>query len=166
MGSTGAKLYLSNADGSAEQAFATSDSLDYNPTWSADGQWIAFTSERAGSADVYRVRPDGTGLERLTDSPAYDDQTAWSPDGREVVFVTTRADGTRTSGSSTSARVRRARSLQARAVTFARHGLPTANGLRFPRIATALFRWRRIDFHICTCWTSTLSGPTGRTCAD
>ncbi len=43
-----------------------------------DGQWITFTSERFGSADVFRVHPDGSGLERLTDSPSFDDQGALS----------------------------------------------------------------------------------------
>ena len=89
-----AKLYISNADGSKEHALLNSTSLDYNPAWSPDGQWIAFTSERDGSADLYRVKPDGTGLERLTDHAAYDDQAAFSPDGKQIVFVTTRAGGT------------------------------------------------------------------------
>lgn len=87
-------LFVSNADGGEEHRLLESTGLDYNPAWSPDGQWIGFTSEREGSADLYRVRPEGTGLERLTDSPAYDDQAAFSPDGRQVVFVTTRADGT------------------------------------------------------------------------
>jgi hypothetical protein len=39
-----------------------------------------FTSERGGSADLYRIKPDETALERLTDSPADDDQAAFSPD--------------------------------------------------------------------------------------
>jgi Tol biopolymer transport system component len=51
-----------------------------------DGAWIALTSERNGSADIYRVHPDGSGLERLTDSPACDDHAAFSPDGRQIVF--------------------------------------------------------------------------------
>ena len=87
-------LFVSNADGSEERRLLNSTALDYNPAWSPDGQWIAFTSEREGSADLYRVRTDGTGLDRLTDSPAYDDQAAVSPDGTQVVFVTTRAGGT------------------------------------------------------------------------
>ena len=53
-----------------------------------------FTSERNGSADLYRVKPDGTGLQRLTANPAYDDQADVSPDGQKLVFVSTRADGT------------------------------------------------------------------------
>src|SRR5271156_5896104 len=88
---THANLFISNADGAAERALSTPDSLNYNPAWSPKGDWIAFTSERAGSADLYRVHPDGAALERLTDNPAYDDQPAFSPDEKQIVFVTTRA---------------------------------------------------------------------------
>jgi Tol biopolymer transport system component len=85
---------MSNADGSGEQPLTQPGSLDYNPAWSSKGDWIVFTSEQAGSADLYRIHPDRTGLDRLTDDPAYDDQAAFSPDGKQVVFVTTRAAGT------------------------------------------------------------------------
>jgi Tol biopolymer transport system component len=93
LGPTGAALYISNADGTAERPLTQPDSLDYNPSWSQKGDWIVFTSERAGSADLFRIHPDGTGLERLTDDPAYDDQAAFSPDGKRIVFVSTRAGG-------------------------------------------------------------------------
>jgi TolB protein len=88
-----ASLFIANADGSAERALFAPGTLDYNGTWSRDGRWIAFTSERNGSADLYRARPDGTGLERLTDDPAFDDQAAFSPNGSQIVFVSTRAAG-------------------------------------------------------------------------
>jgi len=68
-------------------------SLDYNASFSTDGQWIIFTSERAGSADIYRVHPDGRGLERVTNDPAYEDQAALSPDGSTLAFVSTRGSG-------------------------------------------------------------------------
>ena len=87
-------LFIANADGTNEHPLLSPPDVDYDAAWSADGTWIAFTSERNGSADIYRVHPDGSGLERLTDSPAYDDQAAVSPDGRQIVFVTTRAGGT------------------------------------------------------------------------
>jgi TolB protein len=87
-------LFVANADGSGEHPLLAAPDIDYNPAWSPDGAWLAFTSERDGSADLYRVKPDGSALERLTDSPAYDDQAAFSPDGRQLVFVTTRAGGT------------------------------------------------------------------------
>jgi TolB protein len=91
---TQGRLFVSAANGEGERALTPAGSLDYNPAWSPKGDWIAFTSERAGSADLYRVHPDGTGLERLTEDPAYDDQAAFSPDGKQIVFVTTRAGGT------------------------------------------------------------------------
>ncbi len=93
LGPSEASLFVSNADGSGERGL-THGTLDYNPAWSPDGKWIAFTSERNGSADLYRVQIDGSGLERLTDDPAFEDQAAYSPDGRQIVFVTTRAGGT------------------------------------------------------------------------
>jgi TolB protein len=88
------QLFISKADGTEEEPLLSFGQMDYNPVWSADGQWIVFTSERNGSADLYRVKPDGSALERLTDNLAYDDQASLSPDGKRAVFVTTRADGT------------------------------------------------------------------------
>ncbi len=88
-------LFIANADGTGERPLlSASGGLDYDATWSPAGDWLVFTSERRGSADLYRVRPDGRDLERLTDSAAYDDQAAFSPDGTQLVFVTTRAAGT------------------------------------------------------------------------
>ncbi|MEO8025534.1 MAG: hypothetical protein ABI823_03635 [Bryobacteraceae bacterium] len=86
-------IFTANADGSGEIPLLNASALDYNATWSPDGKWIVFTSERDGSAELYRVRTDGTALERITNNPAYDDQAAFSPDGKQVVFVTTRAGG-------------------------------------------------------------------------
>ena len=91
---TQASLFISNADGSGEQPLTQAGAFDYNPAWSAKGDWIAFTSERSGSADLYRIHPDGSGLDRLTADPAFDDQAAFSPDGKQIVFVSTRAAGT------------------------------------------------------------------------
>jgi len=87
-------LFLADADGSNERPLMPSTTLDYNASFSADGNWIIFTSERGGKADVYRVHPDGTGIEQLTEGPSYDDQAALSPDGRTLAFVSTRGAGT------------------------------------------------------------------------
>ena len=93
VGPTRIGLFLADADGSHERALLPADSLDYNASFSADGKWIVFTSERGGSADIYRVHADGSGLERLTDDPAFDDQAALSPDGSTLVFVSSREGG-------------------------------------------------------------------------
>jgi Tol biopolymer transport system component len=86
------ELYIGNANGSSERKLLPVSGFDYNGSFSADGKWVVFTSERNGfgQADIYRVHPNGTGLERLTDSPALDDQAALSPDGTQLAFVSTR----------------------------------------------------------------------------
>lgn len=93
LGPTQATIYVSNADGSGERVLQRSGSLDYDPSWSPRGDWIVFTSERGGPAELYRIHPDGSGLEQLTDYPGYNDQAAFSPDEKRVVFVSTRAAG-------------------------------------------------------------------------
>ena len=89
-------LYVANANGSDERPLLATSGFDYNASFSSDGRWIVFTSERAGSgqADIYRVHPDGSSLERLTDDPDLDDQAAISPDGNQVAFVSTRGSHT------------------------------------------------------------------------
>jgi TolB protein len=87
-------LFVAAADGSDEHPLLASPGMDYDPVWAPDGDAIVFTSERSGSADLFRVKPDGSALTRLTNDPAYDDQAAFSPDSKQLVFVSTRAGGT------------------------------------------------------------------------
>ena len=93
LGPTQAALYIANADGTGEHALSLPGSFDYDPSWSPAGDWIVFTSERTGPAELFRIHPDGSGLEQLTDVPAYNDQAAFSADGKRIVFVSTRAGG-------------------------------------------------------------------------
>jgi Tol biopolymer transport system component len=65
---------------------------DMEPSWSPDGQFIAFVSGEAsvtndGSQDIYLVRADGSDLTNVTRSPANDRMPEWSPDGSRLVFL-------------------------------------------------------------------------------
>ncbi|HEX6997433.1 MAG TPA: hypothetical protein VF322_04770 [Gammaproteobacteria bacterium] len=83
-------IFVAGAHGADARALFPDPALDYNASFSADGEWVVFTSERDGSADIYRARVDGTRLERLVDDPAFDDQAALSPDGESLAFVSSR----------------------------------------------------------------------------
>jgi Tol biopolymer transport system component len=87
-------LFIANADGTAERKLLSTSEFDYSPSFSRDGKWIVFTSERSGPANIYRTHPDGSGLERLTNDLAFDDQAVLSADGRKLAFVSTRSAGT------------------------------------------------------------------------
>jgi hypothetical protein len=58
IGPSESTLFIANADGSNEHPLLPNSGFDYNASFSADGKWIIFTSERGGSADIYRVHPE------------------------------------------------------------------------------------------------------------
>lgn len=67
----------------------------YSPTWSPDGERLAFTAiDESGYSDLFVFDLESRSLTPLTHD-AYDDQDpAWSPDGRHISFVSDRtADG-------------------------------------------------------------------------
>ena len=93
IGPVTSELYVSNADGSGEHRLIATDGFDYHASFSKDGQWIVFTSERdgLGESNLYRVKIDGTGLQRLTNHIAVDDAAVISPtDPNLIAFVSSR----------------------------------------------------------------------------
>ena len=90
-------------DGSADaraKALTSGAGGDFRPSWSPDGQWIAFSSDRTSNlpfahgrwehlqlVDLYIVHPDGTGLKRLTPHGDFCGSPKWTADSRRVVAV-------------------------------------------------------------------------------
>ena len=88
-------IYLMNVSGTGLQQLTRNDADDFEPTWSPDGQKLAFTSTRSEFAeDIYVMNADGTDQRRLTPQPGRDYEPAWSPDGRRIAFTSSR-DGAR-----------------------------------------------------------------------
>jgi Tol biopolymer transport system component/imidazolonepropionase-like amidohydrolase len=75
------------AAGSAPQRLTNDPFVETEPSWSPDGRLLVFSSDRAGSMDLW-LRDMQTGAERrLTDQPGSEGSAAWSPDGSRIAFV-------------------------------------------------------------------------------
>lgn len=83
------ELYVTGADGEAQRL--TSDGgRDWFGSWSPDGQYITFSSDREGNEDVYLIDATGENLQRLTAHPENDIHPMWSLDGERLLFVSER----------------------------------------------------------------------------
>jgi TolB protein len=84
-------LYIVGADGSNPRllVYGPYDQAAWDPAWSPDGQWIAFTREvdDRGDTDLFLIRPDGSGLHRVLERPGQELGPSWSPDGRTLAFT-------------------------------------------------------------------------------
>ena len=60
------------------------------PSWSRDGAFLAYASNRTGNTEIYVRRGEGGQDVAITNDPAEDVQPAFSPDGASVAFVSTR----------------------------------------------------------------------------
>ena len=61
-----------------------------NPTWSSDGQRIAFSGLVGGVNDLFVYDLNANALKRLTNDAFAELDPAWSPDGRRLAFATDR----------------------------------------------------------------------------
>jgi Tol biopolymer transport system component/DNA-binding winged helix-turn-helix (wHTH) protein len=60
--------------------------LQGEPSWSPDGATLAYSSDRAGSLDIWVQSIHGDDPLRLTQSAASDSEPDWSPDGTRIAF--------------------------------------------------------------------------------
>lgn len=58
---------------------------------SSSASIVAFTSDRAGTNDIYTIRPDGRRLRRVVSGPADDQAPAISPDRSTIAFISDRS---------------------------------------------------------------------------
>ncbi len=67
--------------------------LEAEPTWSPDGNFIAYSSDRSGNLDIWVQQPDVAEPVQITNSPDPDWQPDWSPDGKLIAFRSERDGG-------------------------------------------------------------------------
>lgn len=62
----------------------------FNPSWSPDNRYVAFSAIVGGFSDLYVYDVERDTTQRITADGFADLQPAWSPDGRQLVFTTDR----------------------------------------------------------------------------
>ena len=77
-------LWVMKPDGSNPHAITSFDDID--PTWSADGSMIAFSSSRAGIRQLFIMNANGSNVRQVTDLKDMGGRSSWSPDGTRLAF--------------------------------------------------------------------------------
>lgn len=85
------QLIYADQDGARTQEMLSSYEPLMSPTWSPDGQEIAYVSFENKRPAIYRQRVTGE-RQRLTSYPGLNNAPAWSPDGRKLAMVLSKDD--------------------------------------------------------------------------
>ena len=83
-----AEIYVMDADGKNQRRLTDSPRYDGHPSWSPDGQRIAFVSQRGGfRIQIYVMDSNGENQTRLTHDGGNKREPSWSPDGQSIAFM-------------------------------------------------------------------------------
>jgi Tol biopolymer transport system component/DNA-binding winged helix-turn-helix (wHTH) protein len=84
-------LYIVNVETGAYRQLTTGITENYMPSWSHDGEWIYFGSEREGGEQIWKMPASGGPATRLTKNEGA--LALESPDGRQVFYNKTTEPG-------------------------------------------------------------------------
>jgi TolB protein len=80
-------IYVLDVNSRRTTRLTTHRAIDTEGTWSPDGDYIYFTSDRSGGPQVYRVGASGGTPERVTFEGSYNARPRLSPDGKRLAMV-------------------------------------------------------------------------------
>jgi Tol biopolymer transport system component len=81
------RLYVMDLPAGTPTAVLPEGKRAFQPSWSPDGNWLAYATWSGGEGHVERVRSTGGTPERLTTEAAFYSDPAWSPDGTRLVAL-------------------------------------------------------------------------------
>ena len=91
------EIVVIDTTGRIEQTLVRERAVAADPSWSWDGRFVYFSSDRTGISNLYRAAfsPEAapSTIERVSDTPTGLFEPQLSPDGRQLLAVTYRADG-------------------------------------------------------------------------
>lgn len=77
-----ADIWLLDYTGEPSRNLTNNPANDLSPSFSPDGDYIAFISDRTGEPQVYVMNFDGSGQRRLTFAGNYNADPDWGPEGK------------------------------------------------------------------------------------
>lgn len=81
-------LYIMDYPNGTPRRLTTSTLGEFQPSWSADGQWVVYATWSGEGGHIYKTRADGSGQpQRLTRASAYWQNPKFSPNGTRVVAI-------------------------------------------------------------------------------
>ena len=83
-------LFVMRSDGSDGRRLTADLPPVCHPSWSYDGQRIAFNAGSPTSSDIYAINVDGSGVVQLTSDARANFYPGWSPDGSRLAFSSNR----------------------------------------------------------------------------
>ena len=78
-------VYVVGSDGARVRRLTGENSADGRPSWSRDGKWISFTSDRSGRWQIWKMSVTGQNPIQVTQRGG--DQAFESPDGTSLYYV-------------------------------------------------------------------------------
>ena len=84
------KIWSFPAKGGRARLLTPSLNTCYEPTWSPDGNYVAFHAATDGFYHLWTVKADGTELKQITFGEVNDKEPHWSPKGHEIIFTSDR----------------------------------------------------------------------------
>ena len=69
------------------------DGLQVGATWSPDGRYVAYSSDRGGKFDIWMQQVSGGDPIQITKGPGHHWQPDWSPDGKYIAYRSEEGDG-------------------------------------------------------------------------
>lgn len=80
-------LYMIDVNGKNFRNITDHPTDELDPTWSPDGQLLAYTSNQNGNANIYVMDIDKQEHRPLTNLPGWVVDPVWSPDGKWIAFA-------------------------------------------------------------------------------
>ena len=80
-------IYVLDINSRQTRRLTTHRAIDTEGSWSPDGRYIYFTSDRSGGPQIYRVSTNGGSVERITYEGSYNARPRLSPDGLKLAMV-------------------------------------------------------------------------------